>query len=97
MSVILFSLLCVGIGYLFAKYGKLQYANGQTKGYGQGKLEGLFLGMGEAFKFLEQIGAVDLQQLDDDINAGKYDHVGNIAKNRKLADNIMDVAKQNTK
>jgi len=92
-NVFIFTLLFASVVYLFMKYGKLQYDGGKKQGYNQGKLDGLMLGMQETFIFLEQLGVVDLDDLNKSLTSGKFDHIGNIAENRQAAKKIMDLAK----
>ena len=97
MNYIWFAILFVAIGYLFAKYGKMQFDQGRKSGYSAGKIEGILYGMQNAFQFLEELGVVDLAQVETDLNDGKFDHIKDIAKNRKIGEQIASLITKPTK
>jgi hypothetical protein len=97
MNYYWFAAIFAAIGYLFAKYGKMQYDQGRKSGYSAGKIEGILYGMQNAFQFLEELGVVNLAQIETDLNDGKYDHIKDIAKNRKIGGRLANLITKPTK
>lgn len=88
-----FFAIFLGIAYLVAKYGKMEYERGRKAGYNSGLWSGHLKGIRSGFEFLEKLGFVNLDDLETKLKNGEFDHVGDIANTREKIDTFLKETK----